>query len=98
MGIGADADITIYDDMEDKEMMFNAPRFVIKSGHTIIENHEFKNDFIGKLLHIAPEYDVKIEDIVQPFFESYYSIEFSNYAVDDRYLHDHEVIPTGTQE
>lgn len=98
LGIGADADVTIYDDMEDKEMMFNAPRFVIKSGHTIIENHEFKNDFIGKLLHIAPEYDAKIEDVVKPFFENYYSIEFSNYAVDDRYLHDHEVIPTGSQE
>lgn len=97
LGIGADADITIYDDMEDKEMMFNAPRFVIKSGHTIIENHEFKNDFIGKLLHIAPEYDAKIEDVVKPFFENYYSIEFSNYAVDDRYLHDHEIIPTGSQ-
>ena len=95
LGIGADADITIYDDMEDKEMMFNAPRFVIKSGNAIIENHEFKNDCIGKLLHIAPEYDQKIEEIVQPFFESYYSIEFSNYAVDDRYLHDHEVIETG---
>lgn len=95
LGIGADADITIYDDMEDKETMFNAPRYVIKSGNAIIENHEFKNDFIGKLLHITPEYDKKIEEIVQPFFESYYSIEFSNYAVDDSYLHDHEVIPTG---
>ncbi len=95
LGIGADADITIYDEMEDKEMMFNAPRYVIKSGHSIIENHEFKNDFIGKLLHITPEYDKKIEEVVQPFFESYYSIEFSNYAVADSYLHDHEIIPTG---
>ncbi len=95
LGIGADADITIYDDLEDKELMFNAPRFVIKSGHMIIENHEFKNDFTGRLLHIAPDYDEKIEQVVQPFFESYYSIEFSNYAVDDHYLHDHEVIATG---
>ena len=95
LGIGADADITIYDDMEDKEMMFNAPRFVIKSGHAIIENHEFRNDFTGRLFHIAPEFDQKIEEIVKPFFESYYSIEFSNYAVDDRYLHDHEIIETG---
>jgi formylmethanofuran dehydrogenase subunit A len=95
LGVGADADITIYDDMADKEMMFNAPRYVIKSGNTIIGNHEFKNDFIGKLLHITPEYDKKIEEVVQPFFESYYSIEFSNYAVADSYLHDHEIIPTG---
>ena len=41
------------------------------------------------------EYDKKIEEVVQPFFESYYSIEFSNYAVDDSYLHDHEIIATG---
>ncbi len=95
LGVGADADITIYDEMDDKEMMFNAPRYVIKSGNTIIGNHEFRNDFIGKLLHISPEYDKKIEEVVQPFFESYYSIEFSNYAVDDHYLHDHEVIATG---
>ncbi len=95
LGVGADADITIYDEMDDKEMMFNAPRYVIKSGNTIIGNHEFITDFIGKLLHISPEYDKKIEEVVQPFFESYYSIEFSNYAVDDHYLHDHEVIATG---
>ncbi len=95
LGTGADADITIYDVMDDKEMMFSAPRYVIKSGHMIIENHEFKTDFTGKLLHITPEYDKKIEEIVQPFFENYYSIEFSNYAVDDRYLHDHEIIQTG---
>ncbi len=94
LGPGADADITIYDEMDDKEMMFNAPRYVIKSGEAIIANHEFCGDHDGKLLHITPAYDVKIEQIVQPFFENYYSIEFDNYAVSDSYLHDHEIVPT----
>jgi len=98
LGVDADADITIYDEMEDKEMMFNAPRYVIKSGMPIISDHEFTGDHLGKLLHIAPEYDSKIEEIVQPFFEDYYSIEFANYAVDDRYLHDHEIISTKATE
>ena len=97
LGIGADADITIYDDLQDKEEMFNAPRYVIKSGHMIIEDHEFKMDYTGRLLHIAPDYDKKIEDSVKPFFENYYSIEFANYAVDDSYLHQHEIIPVGEQ-
>jgi formylmethanofuran dehydrogenase subunit A len=96
LGVGADADITIYDEMEDKETMFSTPRYVIKSGNDIISNHEFKTDFIGKVLHITPEYDDKIEEVIKPFFESYYSIEFSNYAVNDDYLHDHETIPSGT--
>ena len=33
LGVGADADITIYDDRADREAMFAAPRYVIKDGH-----------------------------------------------------------------
>ena len=94
LGPGADADITIYDELEDKELMFNAPRYVLKSGKMIIQNHEFVGDHNGKLLHVAPEYDISIEESIRPFFEDYYSIEFDNYAVSDRYLHEHEVIKT----
>ncbi len=94
LGIGADADITIYDDQQDKELMFNAPRYVFKSGIAIISNHEFCEDHIGRILHVAPEYDETIVNSVRPFFEDYYSIEFDNYAVNDSYLHDHEIIPT----
>ena len=37
LGVGADADITIYDDREDREAMFAAPRYVIKDGRAIVE-------------------------------------------------------------
>ncbi|MFQ5658968.1 MAG: formylmethanofuran dehydrogenase subunit A [Gammaproteobacteria bacterium] len=94
LGVGAEADITIYDEHQDKEIMFSAPRYVIKSGKPIIEDHEFTQDHIGRLLHVTPKYDEAIVDSVRPFFEDYYSIEFDNYAVADRYLHDHEIIPT----
>jgi formylmethanofuran dehydrogenase subunit A len=77
--------------------MFNAPRYVIKSGKAIIADHEFVGDHAGKLLHITPEYDAKIEEVVRPFFEDYYSIEFDNYAVADSYLHDHEIVETTTK-
>jgi formylmethanofuran dehydrogenase subunit A len=93
LGVGADADITIYDDVPDRERMFSAPRYVIKSGRLVIDNHEFCADFTGRTLHIAPGYDPSIVQTVRPFFENYYSIEFDNYAVDDSYLHDHEIIP-----
>ena len=36
----------------------------------------------------------KIEEVLKPFFEDFYSIEFSNYPVDDHYLHQHEIIKT----
>lgn len=94
LGTGADADITIYDEQDDKEMMFSTPRYVFKSGNPIIENHEFRGDHTGRVLHVAPAFDEAIVDQVRPFFEDYYSIEFDNYAVDDHYLHDHEIIQT----
>jgi len=96
LGTGADADLTVYDEQEDKEAMFNAPRYVIKSGDLIIDNHEFRTDHTGCFLHAEPKYDESIVDIVRPFFENYYSIEFDNYAVNDSYLHDHQVIDTLT--
>lgn len=92
LGPGADADVTIYDEMEDKEAMFNAPRYVLKSGALIIEDHEFRRDYTGRFLHAEPAYDEGIIQQVRPFFENYYSIEFDNYAVSDSYLHEHEVV------
>ena len=95
LGVGADADITIYDSMDDKEMMFSTARYVFKSGEPMIANHEFKTDSQGTVYHIEPTYDNKIEEVLKPFFEDFYSIEFSNYPVDDHYLHQHEIIKTG---
>lgn len=94
LGIGADADVTIYDENEDREAMFNAARYVIKSGEIFIHDHEFRTDQHGRIYHVAPDYDSGIEDRIRPFFEDYYSIQFDNYAVDKNYLGDSQTIPT----
>jgi formylmethanofuran dehydrogenase subunit A len=97
LGPGADADVTIYEEHADKERMFGAPRYVIKDGQIIIEDHELRADHEGRILHVAPDYDPRIEDVIRPFFEEFYSIRFNNYGVDDSYLDKHEVIPTAAQ-
>ncbi len=94
LGVGADADITIYTEDEDREKMFNAPRYVIKDGKLIIKDHEFVREHNGRLLHIEPGYDSAIESEIEPFFENYYSIKFNNYAVPDSYLHRHQTVAT----
>ncbi len=98
LGVGADADVTIYDEHDDKEQMFNAARYVIKDGKIYIRNHEFCADHIGRVLHIEPEYDNAIEDQLRPFFSDYYSIQFENYAVDEIYTPHQQVIPCGVKE
>jgi len=94
LGVGADADITIYEEDADKEMMFSAPRYVIKDGDAIIDNHEFTADREGRLFHVEPGYDPMIEETIKPFFDDFYSIRFENYPVADSYLHDHEIVTT----
>ena len=97
LGPGADADVTIYEEDDDKEKMFSAPRYVIKDGALIIEDHEFRADHGGRILHVAPDYDSRIEQVIEPFFDDYYTIRFANYAVDDRYVPHHQIIPTAAQ-
>ena len=97
LGVGADADVTIYEEDDDKEKMFSAPRYVIKDGELIIEDHEFRRDHEGRLLHVAPDFDPVIEQVIEPFFEDFYTIRFANYPVDDRYAPHREVIPTAPQ-
>lgn len=97
LGVGADADITVYEEQDDKEQMFSVPRYVIKDGRLIIEDHEFRTDHHGRVLHVAPDYDPEIEQVIRPFFEDFYTIKFDNYAVTEHYLPRHEVISTTTQ-
>jgi formylmethanofuran dehydrogenase subunit A len=92
LGPGADADITIYTPDPNIETMFELPRFVIKSGRLLVEQGDIREEFYGKLLHVAPEYDHGVEPDIQKWFEDSYSIRWRNYPVDADHLHDHELI------
>jgi len=94
LGPGADADITIYTPHENKEIMFELPRMVIKSGRVIVEQGEIRDPLNGKTLHVEPDYDREAERDIQTWFEKYYSIRWRNYPVDASYLHGSEVVPT----
>jgi len=92
LGPGADADITLYTPHENKQIMFEMPRMVIKAGEVIVEQGEIRHAPIGKTLHVAPGYDSEIEPDIQEWFEQYYSIRYRNYPVDPSYLHEPEVV------
>ncbi|MDH3473588.1 MAG: formylmethanofuran dehydrogenase subunit A, partial [Rhodospirillales bacterium] len=94
LGVGADADITIYEEDDDKEQMFSAPRYVIKDGRLIIEDHEFRTDHQGRIHYVTPDYDPDVENTIRPFFDDYYTIKCDNYAVADSYVAGGEAVPT----
>ena len=94
LGVGADAAITIYTPNADYQKMFELPRFVIHHGKIVVEQGEIRECFNGKLLHVEPSWDESAVEDIQKWFEPFYSIQFANYPVDERYLHEHEVIAT----
>ena len=86
LGVGADADITVYVDDADREAMFAAPRHVIKDGHHVVEDGELRETGPGRLLRVGAEYDESIEPTLEGLFEDRYSVQFSSYPVSEPWL------------
>lgn len=86
LGIGADADVTIYTPSADKRAMFELPRFVLKAGRVVVEQGEIREEMYGPTLHVATHYDEGALADIQKWFEAHYTIRFANYPVDARYL------------
>lgn len=94
LGVGADADITIYTPQADPQLMFELPRHVIKGGQIIVEQGDLREPVDGTTLHVAPDYDRGVEADIAHWFEQYYSVRFGNYPVSDEYLR-HARVVTG---
>ncbi len=92
LGPGADADVTIYTPDANAETMFAMPRHVIKGGRIIVEQGEIREEFQGKTLHVAPEYDRGVEPDIRNWFEESYSIRWRNYPIEDHAIPEREVI------
>lgn len=86
LGPGADADVTIYTPHENKETMFQLPRYVVKAGQILVEEGDLRGATFGKTLHIAPSYDPAREAHLADWFEQFSSVRFRNYPVADHYL------------
>lgn len=94
LGVGADADITIYSPNDDYQQMFELPRYVICRGDVIVDDGEIRQEVEGRTLHVDPDYDTAAMDDIQAWFEQFYTIQFRNYPVDAHYLRHPLEIPT----
>jgi formylmethanofuran dehydrogenase subunit A len=86
LGAGADADVTIYDELADREEMFATPRYVIKGGRVVVRDGELVEALAGDLLRVAAPYDPAVEDVLRARFEERYSVQFESYPVREPWL------------
>jgi len=83
LGIGADADVTIYHDRADREEMFSTPRYVIKGGELAVEDGELRRSDEGLLLSSRAAFDPDIAHVLRPLFGERYTVAFEHYPVRD---------------
>jgi formylmethanofuran dehydrogenase subunit A len=85
LGVGADADVTVYTPGSDLKAMFELARYVFKAGELVVEQGEIRSVPFGPALVSRPDFDRGVLPHVRDWFESAYSLAFENYAVGAEY-------------
>jgi formylmethanofuran dehydrogenase subunit A len=83
LGVGADADVTIYHDRADREEMFATPRYVIKGGEVVVEEGDLRRVDSGVLLSSRAGFDPEVSGVLEPLFGDRYTVAFEHYPVRD---------------
>jgi formylmethanofuran dehydrogenase subunit A len=81
LGLGADADVTVYSKDADIARMFATPRYVIKGGTLVVEEGQLRRAPSGRRLHLRPGYDEALLPDLRRYFDAYSTVSFENYPV-----------------
>ncbi len=81
LGVGADADITIYSRDANFATMFSTPRYVLKAGTLVVEEGQLRRAPAGRRLFVAPGYDDSLMRDLGKYFDAYSAIRLENYPV-----------------
>jgi formylmethanofuran dehydrogenase subunit A len=83
LGVGADADITIYPETPaDGGPLFSYPRYVLKGGEVVVEEGDVRASSEGREFIVRPGFDEDIENYLRPLFQKVYTMSFENYPVE----------------
>ncbi|MGC2410646.1 MAG: formylmethanofuran dehydrogenase subunit A [Methyloceanibacter sp.] len=88
LGVGASADITVYQDNADREAMFATPELVFKNGELVVRNGKVVK-VVNGATHVArPEYDRAIETPLKDYFSRYHTVQLENFKLGDEEIVD----------
>jgi formylmethanofuran dehydrogenase subunit A len=90
LGVGAMADITVYREQKDLEKMFAKPEYVFKEGELVVRNGRIVKLTQGATQLVRPDYDRAIEQVLEPYFDRFHTIQMENFK-----LHDEEILDQG---
>ena len=98
LGVGADADVSIYNvnpettdianDYEIVRKAFGMASYTIKDGIIVVKNGKVVQTVNGKTMWVDVDTteQVKIDDDIKRRFKEYWTVEYDNYPVSDHYI------------
>tara|TARA_B100001123_G_scaffold425060_1_gene537441 strand:- start:9 stop:1277 length:1269 start_codon:yes stop_codon:yes gene_type:complete len=91
LGPGANANITVYNDKEDKEEMFENPFMVFKDGKIIVKNGKIQKVFNGKFFTAETNFDKGIEKEIKSYFDKYMVRSVESFKIQNQELWDYGI-------
>jgi formylmethanofuran dehydrogenase subunit A len=83
LGVGACADITVYENNPNYEAMFEKPEYVFKNGDLIVKNGTIVK-VVNGATHVArPSYDRAIEKQIKRYFDDFHTMRMENFRLSD---------------
>jgi formylmethanofuran dehydrogenase subunit A len=89
LGSGSFADITVYNDVKNREKMFEKPLYVFKDGELVAKNGKIVKVSTGGTHVLRPEYDKSIERSLKRYFDKYQTIKLGNFKIDNDEIVEH---------
>ncbi|RKZ72187.1 MAG: formylmethanofuran dehydrogenase subunit A [Gammaproteobacteria bacterium] len=89
LGSGSIADITVYNNVKNREKMFEKPLYVFKDGELVAKNGKIVKVTTGGTHVLKPEYDKSIERSLKSYFDKYQTIKLGNFKIDDDEIVEH---------
>ena len=83
LGVGAQADITVYTDQPDREAMFAKPDFVFKNGELVVKDGKVVKVVWGVTHTAKPAFDIGVEKNLGEYFDQYHTIQLDNFKIND---------------
>jgi formylmethanofuran dehydrogenase subunit A len=88
LGIGANADIAVYSEQDDKAAMFGRAHLLFKDGVKVVEEGRVVRSTQGRVHAVAPAFDQGIESALTEYFDRYHLVNLHNFKLSPEQLHE----------
>ena len=83
LAVGAAADITVYEDLPDREKMFAKPTHVFKNGELVARDGKIVKVTCGNTHVVKPEFDRGIEKELEKYFDRFQTMLLDSFKISD---------------